>query len=210
VSYAILLACVAIVLARAETLDRIAVTVGRHVITESDVVLDLRVAAFLDGRTPDFSGAQRRSAAARLVDLYFVLQDAAVSRAPEPTPADVDALMEPVRARYGSDADYRAALERAGISENDVREHLFAGLRMMRYTELRFRPEVQITEQDLHRAFDALSAKQPAGSPAPGFEANRAKLEELVMNQRILEALDRWLALMRSETPILYRDAAFR
>ena len=46
-------ALLAVCVAQGETLDRLAVTVGRHVITESDVLLDLRVAAFLDGRTPD-------------------------------------------------------------------------------------------------------------------------------------------------------------
>ena len=41
-------------LAQAETLDRIAVSVGQEVITESQVILDLRVAAFLDQQAGGF------------------------------------------------------------------------------------------------------------------------------------------------------------
>lgn len=196
--------------ARAETLDRIAVTVGRYVITESDVILDLRISAFLDGQPPDLSGAQKRKAAERLVDRHLVLEDAAATRAPELSPTEAAALIEPVRARYPSEPEYHAALKRSGISENQLQAHLAAGLRMMRYTDLRFRPEVQIADRDLREAFAALAAKQPAGTPAPSFEASRARLEELLTDQRILEALDQWLAMTRAETQILFRDAAFR
>ena len=81
---------------------------------------------------------------------------------------------------------------------------------MMRYTDLRFRSEVQINDQDLHTAYAALTAKLPAGAPPPSFDASRSRLEELVMNQRMIEALDRWLAMARTETSVLYRDGAFR
>lgn len=207
---AVALLLLSAVSACAETLDRIAVTVDRHVITESDILLDLRVSAFLDGKAPDVSGAAKRKAAERLVDLYLVLQDATVTRAPQPSAAEVDALLEPVRARYSSDAEYLSALANAGLSESELREHLFAGLRMMRYTDLRFRPEVPITELDLHEALAELTAKQPASVPGPDFEANRPQLEEFVMNRRVLEALDRWLVMARAELQILYRDAAFQ
>ena len=64
--------------ARAETLDRIAVTVGRHVISEQDILQDIRVSAFIDSKQPDFSPEQKRKAADRLIDQYLVLQDAAI------------------------------------------------------------------------------------------------------------------------------------
>ena len=63
-------------------LDRIAVTVGKQVITESDVIRDVRVAAFLDQKPVDLSGAEKRKAADRLVDQYLILQEAAFSRDP--------------------------------------------------------------------------------------------------------------------------------
>jgi len=206
---------VAILLAAAaagENLDRIAVTVGSHVIPESEVILDLRVAGFIDGATPDLSGAQKRKAADRLVDQYLVLADAAATRAPLPSPADVEPVLAPIRARYASDAEYRAALQRAGITEPQLKAHLLAGLQMLRYTDLRFRGEVQITEENLREFFNTLTAESKPKNPSevPDFESSREQVEKLLTDQRTTQALDRWLGITRNETQILYRDAAFQ
>jgi hypothetical protein len=207
-SLAILMA----VAAAGENLDRIAVTVGPHVIPESEVILDLRIAAFLDGATPDLSGAQKRKAADRLVDQYLVLADAAATRAPLPSDADVETLLAPLKARYASEAEFRAALERAGISEPQLKAHLLAGLRMLRYTDLRFRGEVQITEENLRDFYNSLAAesREKGSAPAPDFESSRDQVEKLLTDQRVMQALDRWLGTARNENQILYRDAAFR
>ena len=65
--------------AQAEVLDRIAVTVGKQVITESEILRDLRVAAFIDGKPPDMSPAAKRKSADRLVEQILILQEAADS-----------------------------------------------------------------------------------------------------------------------------------
>jgi len=206
--FAILMAAAA----AGENLDRIAVTIGPHVIPESEVILDLRVAAFIDGATPDLSGAQKRKAADRLVDQYLILADAAATRAPLPSDADVEPVLAPVKARYASEAEYRAALERAGITEDQLKAHLLAGLRMLRYTDLRFRGEVQFTEEDLRNSYNALAAesRQKSPAPPPDFEASREQVEKLLTDQRVMQALDRWLGIARNENQILYRDPAFR
>jgi hypothetical protein len=205
----------AIVLASAaagENLDRIAVTVSTHVIPESEVILALRVAAFIDGTTPDLSGAQKRKAADRLVDQYLVLTDAAATRAPLPLPADVEPVLASIKARYASEAEYRAALERAGITEPQLEAHLLAGLQMLRYTDLRFRGEVQITEENLHEFFNTFAAESRQNNSAAvlDFESSRDQVEKLLTDQRTTQALDRWLGITRNETQILYRDAAFK
>jgi hypothetical protein len=208
-TFAIILAALA---AAGENLDRIAVTVGQHVIPESEVILDLRVAAFIDGTTPDLSGAQKRKAADRLVDQYLVLADAAATHAPLPSDADVEPMLAPAKARYASEAEYRAALEQAGIAEAQLKVHLLAGLRMLRYTDLRFRGEVQITEEDLRDFYNTLTeeSRQKSSAPPPDFGASREQVEKLLTDQRVMQALDRWLGTTRNENQILYRDAAFR
>jgi hypothetical protein len=198
--------------AAGENLDRIAVTVGTHVIPESEVILDLRVAAFIDGTTPDLSGAQKRKAADRLVDQYLVLTDAAATHAPLPSPADVEPVLAPMKARYASETEYRAALERAGITEPQLKAHLLAGLQMLRYTDLRFRGEVQITEENLREFFNTFAAEARQNNPAevPDFESSRDQVEKLLTDQRTTQAMDRWLGITRNQTQILYRDAAFK
>jgi hypothetical protein len=35
-------------------------------------------------------------------------------------------------------------------------------------------------------------------------------MEQLLLEERVLQALDRWIGMTRSETEILYRDAALQ
>lgn len=198
--------------ANAVILDRIAVTVGRQVITESEIFRDLRVSAFLDQKPVDLSAEARRKAADRLVDQLLILQEAVLSRFVLLAPDDEAKLLGPVKAQYASDEAYRAALTRYGITEADLSEHLEAGLRAMRFTDLRFRPEVQLSDDDLHDYYDTLVAgwRRENRSPIPSFEASRDQVEKLLMDERTAQALDRWLGMQRTETQILYRDAVFQ
>ena len=198
-----ILAVLAAMSAGAETLDRIAVTVGRHVISEHDIVQDLRISAFIDGKAPDFSAHQKRKAAERLIDQYLVLEDAADTRVPPPPAADVAGLLTPIKARFTSDQEYRAALAQAQIGEAELSAQLLAGLRMLRYTDLRFRPEVQLSEEALRAYYNKVK-------PTLTFEASLGDIEKLLTDQQTMQALDRWLEMARSEIAIVYREGAFK
>jgi hypothetical protein len=190
--------------ARGEILDRVAVTVGKEVITESDVIRDLRVSAFLDQKPVDLSPAQKRKAADRLVDQLLILQEAAVAHLPLAAAEDAEPLLAQVKAPYATEAGYRAALARYRITEQELADHLLAGLRGLRFTDLRFRPEVQLSEEDLREFYNTLP------QPAPSFEESRDEVEKLLTGQRVLQALDRWLGMTRTEMQILYREQVFK
>jgi len=204
-----MLVCVA-PFARAETLDRIAVTVGRHVISEQDIVQDIRTSAFIDSKQPGFSAEQKRKAADRVIDQYLVLQDAASTRTPMPSAADVAAMLKPIKARYTSEQEYQSALARVRITDAELADHLLAGLRMLRYTDLRFRPEVEISDEALHAYYDKLTASAGNTSARPTFEASRSDIEKLLTEQQTMQVLDRWLKTARGETAIIYHEAAFQ
>jgi hypothetical protein len=195
---------------RAETLDRIAVTVGRHVISEQDIVRDIRLSAFIDTRQPEIGGTQKRKAADRLINQYLVLEDAALTRTPLPSTADVAALLAPIKARYASDQEYRNALTQARVTDAELAEHLLAGLRMLRYTDLRFRPEVEISDEALHAYYGKLVASADHAAAPPSFEASRNDIEKLLTDQETMQALDRWLSMTRGETAIVFREEAFK
>lgn len=196
----------------AEVLDRVAVTVGKHVITESDVLLDLRIGAFLDQKPVDLSGDAKRKAADRLIDQYLLLQEASTSRQILPTAADARPILDQVKAQYATETEYRAALARYGITEEQLSEHLLNGVRALRFTDLRFRPEVQLNDDDLHDYYDSMAAQWRRSTPTqvPTFEASRDQIEKLLTDQRVTQALDRWLGTTRSETQILYKESVFK
>lgn len=189
----------------AETLDRIAVTVGQDVITESQVILDLRVAAFLDRKPVDLSTAAKRQAAARLVDQLLILREAMDSHVTLPSTEAAAGLVGP----YAAESGYQADLKRYGISERDLAEHLLAGLRTLTFTDLRFRPEIQVSPEDVRSYYDQLARKPASAAPLGSFEATRDQIEKLLLEQRVLEALDNWLVTARSAANIRYREKAF-
>ncbi len=192
----------------AQVLDRIAVTVDKQVITESDVVRFLRVAAFLDDKPADLSGAAKRTAAKDLVDQALMDMDAEDGHLPLSTPQDVPPMLQQAKAQYPNDAAYQAALKKYNVTEQDVENHLLAGLRALRFADLRFRPEVQISDQDLHAAYDKFVAEWRAShkEPPASFDASRANLEKLLTDQRTLQLLDQWLETARTEKHVDYRE----
>ena len=195
-----------------DVLDRIAVTVAKHVISEADILLDLRIAAFLDQKPVDLSGDQKRKSADRLVDQYLLLQEALTSRQILPTEADAQQLLDQVKAQYATETEYRAALARYNVAEAQLADHLLRGIRALRFTDLRFRPEVQLSDDDLHEYYDTMAAQWRRTNPAqvPTFEASKDQIEKLLTDQRVTQALDRWLGTTRSETQILYKEEVFK
>jgi hypothetical protein len=198
--------------AHSEILDRIAVTVGKQVITESDVIRDLRISEFLDQKPVDLSGEQKRKAADRLVDQLLMLQEAGFTRATLPAADDGAALVQQVKSLYKSESDFRTALERYHITEEELANHLLAGARAMRFADLRFRPEIQISEDDLHESYNTIVAesKRANAGQIPTFEESRDQIERLLTDQRVSQTLDRWLGTQRNEVQIIYRELVFK
>ena len=190
----------------AETLDRVAVSVGQEVITETQIILDLRVDAFLDRTRVDLSSAARRKSAERLVDQILILREAVDSHVTLPSTEAAAGLVGP----YAAESTYQADLKRYGITERDLAAHLLAGLRTLTFTDLRFRPDVQVSAEEVRSYYDKL-VQQPnsAVAPVPSFEGSRGQIEKLLVEQRVLDALDQWLAMARSMTSVRYHDKAF-
>jgi hypothetical protein len=204
------LALAPLLIVRGEVVDRIAVTVDKQVITVSDIIRNLRVSAFLDHKPVDLSTAAKRAAATRLVEQALILQEAAGSHY-DPLPEDASCHVDP-KSRYPSEQEYQAALTEYHITEADLAAHLLEGQRACEFTDQRFGPEVQVSEQDLRNSYNSFAADWPRshpGQPVPTFEDSRNQLEELLTGQRITEKLDDWLKMARDERRIEYREAAF-
>src|SRR5882672_223736 len=100
-----------------EVIDRIAVTVGKQVIAESEVTRDVRISAFLDRKPVSTASDIKRKAAERLVDQILILREAAESRVLLPGDAEAARLLTQVKSQFGSDAEYRSALAEYRITE---------------------------------------------------------------------------------------------
>ncbi len=205
-AHALVAAACALGLAQAETLDRIAVSVGPEVITESQVILDLRVDAFLEHKPLDLSGAAKRKAAERMVDQLLILREARDTHVTLPSTEAAAGLVAP----YAAESGYQADLARYGISEPDLAAHLLAGLRTLTFTDLRFRPDIVVSADDIQTYYDTLTRQSASAAPVPSLEQSRDQIEKLLVEQRVLDALDKWLDMARSAARVQYREKAFQ
>lgn len=197
----------------AEIVDRVAVTVDRIVITTSDISSHIRVAAFLNGETPDLSAAARRAAAQRLVEQALVQREMEILRYPAPSAADVDAVLEQLRRRAGSRQEFEARMAEYGVSETELRRSLLRQIMTLRFIDFRFRPGIAVSDAEVqayyHDEFLPRFRSNGKGSPPPLEEA-REEIEEILIGRRVDEALDRWLAAAAAQANIEYREEAFQ
>ena len=201
-------------LAGAEIIDRIAVLVGNRVITTSDLDREIRVTAFLNGVKPDFSPQGKRATADRMVEQQLVRQELETSRYPVPQLADIEPALEAfTKENYASEADYQKALGEAGIIAQDVIEQLLWERTLLEFIDVRFRPGVQVSDQDIQDYFEKVVA--PAARAAhPGqpvaLEDFRAQIEQTLAGQREDREMDTWLRQARNRTVIVYHDEALQ
>src|SRR6266498_3287027 len=95
-----------VVACRAEIIDRVAVVVGNRVITESEILREVRLTAFLNGEPLDFGAASRRKTAERLVEQRLIRNEMESNLYPIPAPDAVEQMAKDVENRFPSRAGY--------------------------------------------------------------------------------------------------------
>lgn len=168
--------------------DRVAVVIDKKVFTESEVLDELRVTEFINNQPLDLNPAARRAAAEHLVDQELIRRDLQNSGYPQPSPSEADALVRKFRQeRFHSVAEFRAALQKYGISEEQLKKRLLWQLTVLRFTDLRFRP--------LQPDSNSQSADRAASDGAA---------------TSVDQQLDAWLKQTRADSKIVFKPEAFQ
>jgi hypothetical protein len=167
--------------------DRVAITVGNKVITESEIDLRIRLTAFENDEKTDFSAASRREAAQRLIEQKLVEREMDVGRYPRVAPQAAQQLAA------------SAALQAYGLTAEDLARDLAWQSELLTFLSLRFRPAVQVTDQDVEKFFKDKSLKGELNDV-------RADIEEKLTGERADKELDLWLQDQRKRTRIEYAD----
>ncbi len=207
----LLLLCAALL--AAEIIDQVAVTVDDRVITASEIGESLRVAAFLDGEKPDLSAAARRRMADRLIEQILVLREMGLTRFPEPSAAEIAETLGQVKGRYKDDAEFERALAAEGLTERHIERTLRRQITLVRFIDMRFRPEVQLQENEVieyYRTVFLPEIRSKGVKPDPSFEDVRAQCEQALTAELVDKRVDAWLAAARTRARIVYDEDAFR
>jgi peptidyl-prolyl cis-trans isomerase SurA len=191
----------------AEIIDRIAVTLDKLVITESEVLRQCRITAFLNNEEPDLSPSNRRATADRLVEQLLVRRELEGSGFAEP-PATSDAAYQQIRQKYKTPEEYAQALARYQITDADIRKALEWQSALLNFVDIRFRPGVQISPTEIREYYDQQVAQNPG--KLPPFDEAKEDIEQILTSQRVDNALDRWLGQARTQSRIRYKREVFQ
>jgi hypothetical protein len=194
--------------ARADLIDRVAVSVQNSVITESEILRQIRVTAFLNGEKPDFSPENKRRTAERLVEQALIRREIGLSLyLPNSTEAPTD-LYKQFRDKFGSEEAWTKALHEYNLTDLEVRDAFRWQATLLDFVDARFRPGIQVPEEDIRDYYDAEVANK--AKPAVSYEEARPQIEQVLTEERVNAALDRWLGQARTQTRIRYREEVFR
>jgi len=192
----------------AEIIDRIAIIVGNQIITYGQINEDIRLTAFLNRDKLELSAEQRKKAADRLIEQTLVRRDMDLSRYPLPAMEDAVAALKDIQARFSTPAQYQQALPEYGITEEALQRRLWWQVTLMHFIDFRFRPGIQVSDADIQAYYrQQLEKWQKQGTnPIPSLDESRESIEQILTEQRIDEALDKWLAETRTQVAVRYHD----
>ena len=200
------------IIAPAVIVDRIAISVGDKIVTESEIDLRIRLSAFQNHEKADFSLASRKVAAQELIDQRLVEREMDVGHYPRLEETRRKALLsEYEKADYKSDSAALAnALAVYGLKPQDLEDDLGRQSDLLTFLNLRFRPAVQVTDQDVQKYF-AENVLKGAGKTLQEAQAGalnemREEIQQKLTNERANKELDLWLQDQRKRTRIEYLE----
>lgn len=124
--------------ANAAIIDRVAIAIGHHAITESQIEEEIRVTDLLNVAPVKIDTAARRRAAQQLIEQYFVTRETEVSHFPGPDTADERAYLAKIEEDHGGAAGLIQTLAAYGLTRDVLEAHLMLQLRTMEFTRFRF------------------------------------------------------------------------
>jgi hypothetical protein len=148
-----------------------------------------------------------------MVDQTLVRNEMEESRYPPPSAAATEAALQEEKTRYGNDAAYRRALAEYGVGEDDLKARLAWQLMLVSFIGLRFRPGIQIGDEEIRKYFDEhmrAGLMQAHPGQTPSLDDRRAGIEETLISQAAAQQVEQWLKEARRRTHIQYHDEVFR
>jgi len=197
--------------ATAEIVDRISVIVDRHIIKHSDVIKDIQLTDLINHDPPAYSLAEQKKAVARLIDQALIRKELQAGLYSTPNASEVEALLKQFKQSYGSEAAFRNALKTYSVTEDEVRNRLTWQLTVLRFINIRFGAEPQISDAEVRAYYDQhLPEFRRAGKPKVDLESLRPEIEQAIAGERLNQQFFAWLNETEKNTPVTYNEEALK
>lgn len=192
-------------------IDRIAIIVRNSVIKDSDIRRDIRVTDFLNAQPLNFSLSARKAAAGRLINQAMIRREIRLGDYPEATFQEADRQLERLeKGRFKSQSAFEEALNRYELTNLDLRTEFKWQLTVLRFIDLRFKPAVLVSDQEVNDYYRMHEVALRREHPKESTDDLHADARDIITGEQVNKLFFDWLDQQREETNIEFLEESLR
>lgn len=197
---------------RAEIIDRVVGSAGLDVVTLSEARRYLEYQSVFQNKELDLSRQAYRDAVDQLLNQTLIRREIEISRYVPPAMAEAEArlnewLVDPERG-----VRIRKQLATFGITEDDLRKRLLWYITVLRFTDYRFSPGVQVRDQEIEEYYKSKYLpdfrRRSPGAPEPTLEETWSAIQRILVAEKTTQVTNEWLNTVRAQAKVrIYEEA---
>ena len=188
--------------AAAVTVDRIAATVDRQVLTVSEITQLVNIRFF--ARTAQSEDDHRRNVLDALIAQALRYRDVERFGAQDIPTDTIEARLLEIQGRFASEAEFTTALAQAELTPEEVRALIKRQLQVEAYIQERFAPLVFISNDDIDAYYRGpwTAQRRERGLSVPPLSSVREEVRIAVRGSRLEEEIGKWTAQLRARADV--------
>jgi hypothetical protein len=188
--------------AAAVTVDRIAATVDRQVLTVSEITQMVQIRFF--PRTAESEDDHRRNVLDALIAQALRYRDVERFGAQDITRDIIEARLLEIQHRFPSEAEFAAAVTAAELTLDEVRALVKRQLQVEAYIQERFAPLVFISNEEIDTYYHGpwTQQRRERGLAIPPLDSVREEIRTAVRASRLQDEIGKWTTQLRARADV--------
>lgn len=186
----------------AVTVDRIAATVDRQVLTVSEITQMVEIRFF--ARTAETDEDHRRDVLDALIAQALRFRDVERFGAQDISADVIEARLLDIQRRFPSETEFLSAVARAELTLDEVRALVKRQLQVEAYIQERFAPLVFISSEEIDAYYRGTWSQQrrERGLSIPPLSSVQDEIRTAVRGSRLEEEIGKWTAQLRERADV--------
>ncbi len=186
----------------AVTVDRIAATVDRQVLTVSEITQMVEIRFF--ARTAETEEDHRRDVLDALIAQALRFRDVERFGAQDISADVIEARLLDIQRRFPTEAEFLAAIARSELTLDEVKALVKRQLQVEAYIQERFAPLVFISNEEVDAYYRGTWSQQrrERGLSIPPLSSVQEEIRTAVRGSRLEEEIGKWTAQLRERADV--------